>query len=261
MIPPTYFSIEYSINHWMDEKTIIDRELAQRQWDALLQAYEKLGAQVDVFDAVEGLPDQIFPGDSIFVYGDQAVASRFRVVQRAAEVAPMESRFKEKDFTVHQLPKGLYFEGNAEAIKWNNLILAGYGIRSDKASHAFLQETLDVEIVSLEIKKPYFHLDMCVCPLNEKSLAYVPDAFTDESRKVLEGLGANMITISQDEGMQLACNSMSVNNTVILSTKSVLEFPKNLKAAAFDVIELDLSEFAKSGGGAKCLTLEAYSPK
>ena len=40
----------------------------------------------------------------------------------------------------------------------------------------------------------------------------------------------------------------------------MVEFPKKLKAAAFDVIELDLSEFAKSGGGAKCLTLEAYSP-
>jgi len=45
-----------------------------------------------------------------------------------------------------------------------------------------------------------------------------------------------------------------------LSTKAVNIFPEKLSSLGFEVIELDLSEFAKSGGGAKCLTLEAYPP-
>ena len=153
----------------------------------------------------------------------------------------------------------MHFEGNAEAILWNGIILAGHGVRSDREAMLHLGKTINLEILPLEIKAPYFHLDMAICPLNDRTLAYVPDAFTDESRKKVEGLDAQLIAIDQEEGLILACNSMSVNNTVILSTQKVSRFPAALQQAGFDVLALDLSEFAKSGGGAKCLTLEAYS--
>jgi N-dimethylarginine dimethylaminohydrolase len=258
MIPPTYFSIDYSINHWMDQNAEVDRKLAQKQWENLFNTYKDLGASVDSFVPVKDLPDQVFPGDSIFVLGQEALLSHFSVAQRAVEVEPMAKRFREKGLTIHSLPEGINFEGNAEAIRWNKRILAGYGVRSDKAAHTYLSDTLGVEVISLEIKRPFFHLDMCVCPLNENMLAYVPDAFTNESRNRIEEIGADLISISLDEAMILACNSMVVENTVILSTQHARNFAKNVNSEGFDVVELDLSEFAKSGGGAKCLTLEAY---
>lgn len=259
LIPPTYFSIEYSINQWMDPKNQVDRDLAQTQWESLYKAYKDLGVEVESFDALPDLPDQVFPGDSIFVYGEHAVASRFSVPERAAEVEPMMARFKKLGFGVQQVPEGMHFEGNAEAIYWNGRVLGGFGVRSDLDALNYLGQSLKLDLVPLEIKAPYFHLDMCVCPLNENTLAYVPDAFVDESRARLEALGAELIPIDQDEGLRLACNSMSVNNTVVLSTQEVSKFPKALERAGFNVLALDLSEFAKSGGGAKCLTLEAYS--
>ena len=259
LIPPTYFSIDYSINQWMDPKNQADKELAQKQWESLRDTYEELGVDVESFEAVPGLPDQVFPGDSIFVYGKHAVAGNFSVPERAAEVEPMVERFAKKGFEIHRMPAGVNFEGNAEAIFWNGRILGGFGVRSDLSAMEHLGKMLNVEILPLEIKAPYFHLDMCVCPLNNETLAYVPDAFTDESRTKIESLGANLVSIDQDEGLKLACNSMAVGDTVILSTPNVNKFPKALEEVGFRVIALDLSEFAKSGGGAKCLTLEAYS--
>ena len=125
LIPPTYFSIEYSINDWMDPENQVDKDLAQIQWESLRKAYEDLGAEVESFEPVAGLPDQIFPGDSIFLYGNHAMASRFSVPERAGEVEPMVARFEEKGYETHQLPKKLHFEGNAEAIYWNGRILGG----------------------------------------------------------------------------------------------------------------------------------------
>lgn len=258
LIPPTFFSIDYSINDWMDPNNQADRDLAQVQWESLRRAYEELGAEVESFEAVPGLPDQVFPGDSIFLYGNHAVAGRFSVPERVAEVEPMLARFVEKGYETHRMPEGVHFEGNAEAIFWNGRILGGYGVRSDLSAMDYLSQILHLNVVPLEIKSPYFHLDMCVCPLNENTLAYVPDAFTDESRAKVEALDAELIPIDQDEGLKLACNSMALNNTVILSTHEVSKFPKALERAGFEVMALDLSEFAKSGGGAKCLTLEAY---
>jgi N-dimethylarginine dimethylaminohydrolase len=259
LIPPTYFSIDYSINEWMDPNNQADKELAQVQWESLRNAYVDLGVEVESFEAVPGLPDQVFPGDSIFVYGKHAVAGNFSVPERAAEVEPMVERFAAKGFEIHRMPEGVNFEGNAEAIFWNNRILGGYGVRSDLSAMKHLGKILNLEVLALEIKAPYFHLDMCVCPLNGEILAYVPDAFTDESRAKIESLGVDLIAIDQDEGLKLACNSMSVDKTVVLSTPNVTKFPKALEDAGFDTLALDLSEFAKSGGGAKCLTLEAYA--
>ena len=260
MVPPTYFSIDYSINQWMDENVPVNKILAQHQWEKLFKTYKDLGAKVEALTPVKGLSDQVFPGDSIFIYDNQAIIGHFSVSERQGEVEPMAERFRQNGLTIHQLPEGINFEGNAEAIKWNNSLFAGYGVRSDKAAHSFIADTLGIDVISLEIKSPFFHLDMCICPLNSETIAYVPDAFTSESRKIIEAIEANLVVIALDEAMKLACNSMAVENTVILSTKDVNKFPAKLLDLGFDVIELDLSEFAKSGGGAKCLTLEAYPP-
>lgn len=258
LIPPKHFSIEYSLNQWMDPQNQVDRELAQQQWDSLFAAYEKLGAEVESLTPHAGLPDQVFPGDAIFVYGNQAVASRFKVQERAAEVKPMVERFEARGYQVQHLPDGMHFEGNAEAILWNGQLLGGYGVRSDLEALDYLSKLLDIDVIPLEIKAPYFHLDLCVCPLNAETLAYVPDAFEESSRVRIETLDAKLIPVEQEEGLNFACNSMSLNNTVILSNLELKNFPRALEKAGFDVLALDLTEFAKSGGGAKCLTLEAY---
>ena len=258
LIPPTYFQIKYAINDWMDPDIEADPQLAQSQWEELVQTYRELGAEVETFEPVPGLPDQVFLGDAIFLHGDQAVASRFAVEERRDEVEPMVARFEARGYQVHRLPEEMRFEGNAEAIQWNGRVLAGYGVRSSAGALGYLGELLNLDVVPLKLKAPYFHLDIAVCPLNDEILAYVPSAFDEESRTRLEGLGAEMIAIEDEEARKLACNSMSVNGTVILSTSAVEKFPRDLEKAGFAVQVVELTEFAKSGGGAKCLTLEAY---
>jgi len=256
---PTLFRVEYSINQWMDPQVQVDPQRAQQQWDALHQAYLDLGAQVEVLDSSPGWPDSVFTGDSIFLYGKQAIASRFRYAERSGEVEPQVQRFEQRDYTVHRLPEGMYFEGNGEAVYWNGRLLAGYGVRSDRAALDFVAGTLGVEVVPIHILPPHFHVDTVLCPLDESTLAYVPSAIAPESLEVIRGLGATLIEIDAEEGSRLAGNSMSVAGKVILSTVNAPRFHKALEAAGFQVRPLDLSEFAKSGGGAKCLTLEAYS--
>ena len=112
----------------------------------------------------------------------------------------------------------------------------------------------------LQVQYPHFHVDTCVCPLDDHTLAYVPSGMDDESQERVKALGADLIEIDQEEALLLACNSMALDRTVILSTPNAPKFHKELEKANFEVLPLNLSEFSKSGGGAKCLTLEAYKP-
>lgn len=255
---PTHFRIEYSINHWMDENNQVVPDKAEAQWNALLENYTSLGANVEVFESVDGWPDQVFAGDSIFLYGQHAIAGRFRYPERSGEVFPMIERFEQRDYTIHQLPAGLFFEGNGEAIAWDGRILGGYGVRTDREALDFLAKTLNVEVIPIRVLPPHFHVDTIVCPLRKDLLAYVPSGMDEESRKRIENLGVDLIAIDEDEARNLACNSMALGDDLVFSTYNAPKFHKKLKNAGFKVVPLDLSEFAKSGGGAKCMTLEAY---
>ena len=255
---PTHFRIEYSINHWMDENNQVEPDKAKAQWNALLENYRSLGAKVEVFESVNGWPDQVFTGDSIFLYGKNAIAGRFRYPERSGEVLPMVQRFEQRGYTIHQIPDGLFFEGNGEAIAWDGRILGGYGVRSDRKALDFLAKTLNVEVIPLHVLPPHFHVDTIVCPLREDLLAYVPSGMDEESRQRIEGLGVDLIVIDQDEAQNLACNSMALGDDLIFSTHNAPKFHGKLEEVGFKVMPMDLSEFAKSGGGAKCMTLEAY---
>ena len=255
---PTHFRIDYTINHWMNKNNQVEPEKAEAQWTVLLENYRRLGVKVEVFESVNGWPDQVFTGDSIFLYGKHAIAGRFRYPERSGEVLPMIERFEQRGYTIHQVPDSLFFEGNGEAIAWDGRVLAGYGVRSDREALDFLSKTLDVEVIPLRVLSPHFHVDTIVCPLRKDLLAYVPGGMDEDSRQRIEDLGVDLIAIDQDEGLELACNSMALGDDVIVSTHKAPKFHRELEKAGFKVLSLDLSEFAKSGGGAKCLTLEAY---
>ena len=47
MVRPTYFDVSYAINPWMDPTRPVDRALAMRQWEALVESLESLGHVVD----------------------------------------------------------------------------------------------------------------------------------------------------------------------------------------------------------------------
>ena len=254
------FQIKYSINSWMNPKNQVDLNEAQKQWNSLLETYKQLGAQVEVFEPLKGWPDSVFIGDSIFLYGKQAIASRFRYPERSGEVEPVAERFQARGYQVHTLPDGLFFEGNGDAVAWNDMIFNGYGVRSDRKALDFISKALGVKIVPIRLLSPHFHVDTCVCPLDDHTLAYVPSGMDDESLNQIRSLSADLIEIDQEEALLLACNSMALDRTVILSTPNAPKFHKELEKANFEVLPLNLSEFSKSGGGAKCLTLEAYKP-
>jgi N-dimethylarginine dimethylaminohydrolase len=258
MCPPKYFEIKHILNDWMDAANPADSGRAMEQWESLRETYERLGASVSLIDPVEGIPELNFAGDAIFLFGGKAISSKFRFKERQPEVAPMAAWFENLGYSVHSLPEGVLFEGNAEAIRWNGAVVGGYGVRSDQEAYNTVSEILDVEIIPVRLREPYYHLDTAFCPINEDAIAYVPEAFDMQSRELVSKLAKNTIAIGSEEARLMACNSKAVGDTVVVSTKQAPNFVREVMRLGFNVVELELSEFRKAGAGAKCLTLEAY---
>lgn len=259
LCPPTYFEIEYVINDWMDIDSSVDKNLAKVQWQSLVDVYEELGVKLTILDPIQDLPDLVFPGDSIFLFGEHAIASNFRHAERAPEVPAQVNFFKDLGYKITNLPKEFHYEGNAETILWNGRLFGGYGLRTDKEIYPYLSEVLDIEIIPLKVHAPYFHLDVALCPIDNETVAYTPDALGKDSQAMVEALATKTIKVSKEEATMLGVNSMVIDDTVILSTTKAPNFCIALKEHGLNVITLELTEFYKSGGGVKCLTLEAYN--
>lgn len=258
MSPPTFFEVSYVINPWMADQACVDRDLAQRQWDRLVSAIESCGATVEILPAVQGLPDLVFTANAAFVYDNVALTARYKHPERQGEEPHVEQWFAAHGFQVQTLPRGIPFEGAGDALIYDRrAVLAGYRQRTDIQSHTAISAASGLPVLSLELVNPrFYHVDVSLCPLARGHLLYYPGAFDSYGLQVLcENVPeAKRIPTTLSEASAFACNAVPLGPNVILHQPSQ-RLQDVLRSRGFRVVGVDLSEFLKAGGSAKCLTL------
>ena len=255
MCPPDHFAIEYEINPWMNVQVGSEPDLAGRQWSALQAALQGLGVKVDLIEPIAGLPDLVFTANAGLVFRDLFIGSRFRYGVRQGEAPYFEKWARSQGFNVVDLPPGYHFEGAGDALFCGETLIAGYRFRSDVRSHQWIGERLGVEVLPLELIDPrFYHLDTCFCPLATDMALYYPGAFDEYGRSVLRDRIPHLIEVAIEEAVSFSCNAVVVGQTVLLNDGAP-KLAEDLRERGFGVQLLGFSEFIKSGGSAKCLTL------
>nr|WP_207894537.1 dimethylargininase [Tamaricihabitans halophyticus] len=259
MCPPTYFTVEYSINPWMNPDQPVDVELAMAQWQRLRDTYQQLGHTVDEIEPQRGLPDMVFAANSGTVIDGRVLGARFRADERAPEAEYYRRWFVEQGYREVVMPEAVN-EAEGDFVWTGGLLLAGYGFRTDKAAHDEAQEVLGVPVVSLRLTDPrYYHLDTALFVLNDDPvrprIAYFPDAFSAGSRRVLRRLFPDAVLASAADAACLGLNGVSDGEHVVLPVEAT-ELAEQLRARGYQVLPVDISELRKAGGGPKCCTLE-----
>jgi N-dimethylarginine dimethylaminohydrolase len=147
------------------------------------------------------------------------------------------------------------FEGEGDALFWNDILFAGYPWRSDRASHKELADFLGVKVVSLQlIDARFYHLDTALTIVDSKTVALYPKAFTDESLAAVHAIVPVVIEANDEDALAYGLNAMSDGSDVVIpegANHLIEEYRKRGK----QVHSTPISEYQKSGGGVKCLTL------
>ncbi len=255
MCPPDFYGIEYEINPWMSRARGSSPERAQQQWRGLYDALVKLGVQVELMTPQAGLPDLVFTANAGLVFGKRFYSSHFRHAVRARETPFFDDWFAAHNFVVETLPDNMFFEGAGDALFCGKTLYSGYRIRSDVQGHHYLAKALQRQNLPLELVDPrFYHLDTCFCPLAPDQALYFPGAFDTYGRKVLKTHISRLIEVDEAEAARFACNAVVVGKTVVLNAGSD-HLSDDLEKAGYTTVALELDEFLKSGGSAKCLTL------
>ncbi len=264
MCAPDHYDVDYVINPWMEGNIHkSSQERATEQWSKLNFVLNDL-AKVDLVQGQPGVPDMVFTANAGLVLGDNVVLSRFFHPERQGEEPYFKKWFEDNDFNVFELPKDLPFEGAGDALldREGRWLWAGYGFRSELDSHPYIAKWLDIEVLSLRlIDDRFYHLDTCFCPLTGGYLLYYPGAFDSYSNHIIEDRVPveKRIAIAEVDAINFACNTVNVENTVVMN-KASDSLKQSLGDAGFTVIETPLTEFLKAGGAAKCLTLRINEP-
>jgi N-dimethylarginine dimethylaminohydrolase len=255
MCPPDYYGIEYEINPWMSRQRGSVPEASRRQWNQLHETLIGLGVQVELMEPQAQLPDLVFTANAGLIFGNRFFSSRFRHEVRARESPHFEDWFRAHGFEVESLPEGTYFEGAGDALFCGHTLFAGYRFRSDVRGHHFIATAINRQVLPLELVNPrFYHLDTCFCPLAPGEAIYYPGAFDLYGRKVIESNVSKLLVVNEKEALRFACNAVVVGKTVVHNAYCE-NLARDLSAWGYQSVPVELDEFLKAGGSAKCLTL------
>jgi len=258
MCEPKFFDVCYVINPWMEgNQGKVNKALARQQWQNLHDIVAKR-ASVSLVEPMAGLPDMVFTANAGLAHSKEVIVSSFLHAERQPEAKHFERYFLSHGYHVHQLQQGTIFEGAGDALfDTHGRLWIGSGIRSDSHALDEIRAVFDIETVGLELVDPrWYHLDTAFCPLPQGQTIAYERAFSAKSVATLDdAFGANIIWVSEQDAKNFACNAISIGQAIIMH-KASAELKDALGQRGFEVIETDVSEFLKSGGSCKCLTLE-----
>lgn len=258
MCEPTFYTVSYEINPWMDISRPTDATVAVQQWRVLRDLYLELGHTVDLIDPVEGLPDMVYAANGATVVDGVVYSANFRHPERQPEGPAYEKWFADHGFITHTAQQ--VNEGEGDILSVGDILLAGTGFRTDRAAHAELADLVGREVVTMELVDPaYYHLDTALAVLSsdpaDPLVAYYPPAFSPASRAELERRFPDAVIASAQDAACLGLNAVSDDHHVVVAPGAT-DLAAQLTERGFEPIPIDTSELLKGGGGAKCCTLE-----
>jgi N-dimethylarginine dimethylaminohydrolase len=255
MCPPDHFTVDYSINPWMEPERPVDTSLAQAQWTALRDVLRVLGHRVELAPPRPGLPDMVFTANAATVIDGRVLVASFRHRERAGESAAFERWFRLRGYRPVRRA-GEANEGEGDHLLAGEVILAGHGPRTDPGS---LPETGDYfgrPVVGLRLVDPrYYHLDTALAVLDGREIMYLPGAFCADSLNRLRDLFPDAIEADDEDAAVFGLNAISDGYHVVLPA-AASRLAGRLAERGYEPVPVELGELLKAGGGPKCCVLE-----
>jgi N-dimethylarginine dimethylaminohydrolase len=257
MCPPRHFDVVYRINTWMHPGSPVDGGLALRQWELLRSTLQCLGHQVEAVEPGTGLPDMVFAANSAVVIGDRALAARMAMPERRGEEPLYQSWLAANGVTDIRIARHRN-EGEGDVVLVGGRALAGTGFRTEVAAHRELAETFGIRVETLHLADPrWYHLDMALFALDERTVAYYPGAFRPASRRRLERLFPDAIVATTEDALAFGLNAISDGRHIVLPAGAP-RLAAELRERGYETIPVDMSELHLAGGSAKCCVLELH---
>lgn len=238
---------------------------ATKEHDTLVEVLEDHG--VDVHELGETDPDlaeSLFVRDVAFVVEGGAVVGKMHEPIRHGEEHRLASRLVDMGVPIyHTVHGGGGFEvGNLVWLEQETVAIGrskttnAEGIRQVRS----VLDTYEIEIVEVPIfgstdSTGQTHLALVFGMVAPDVALLYPQAVPTEFQDLLEDRGIDVVEVPTREQRNMATSTIVVDEDTVVLSAGNPETRRGLRERGFDVIEHDIREIRKSGGGLKGLIL------
>lgn len=256
--PPSFLKpapINEIAKKWKD--TVLDVEKMEAEHQLFTDAYRKLGIEVVYLEADIERPNSVFARDFGGCVKEGYVLGNFKLPLRYKEHMDYERKMKELGIPVIARCKEGVFEGGDFAFLNENVIAIGMADRSNEKGVSEIAEQLKpygYEVFGVPLNPEYLHLDMCFNLVDDHlAVAYV-EGLPKDFRDRLNHMDIELISVPEAAIFAHGCNLQSVGNHKVISLTANTRVNEELSKKGMEVIELNITEILKAGGGPHCMT-------
>lgn len=235
----------------------IDSEKACKEHEEFVSVLEKEGVEVILGESHERFPYEVNTRDLGVTTPKGIVFGRFFSPYRWGEHRLIEKTFLENDIFIYDKHTEGIFEGGDFMYLDENTVAIGTGIRTDLVGVRQLENTLNdlgIAVIPVDFEEQFLHLDMIMNVIGEKTAVICEEALPSDFVNVLKEMDFTLINVSKEDVFLHKCNLLSIGNKTIISHNQAEDVNKRLESLGFRVIQLNMKEVLKSGGGPRCMS-------
>lgn len=240
---------------WKD--TTMNVEVMLQEHKEFVKCYQDAGVEVEYLYADKERPNSVFARDFGGCVKEGYILGNFKLDMRYKEHVDYENCMKHLGIPkIGEVKEGL-FEGGDFMFMNEKWIAVGMADRTNEAGLQELKailEPLGYEVTGVPLKKEYLHLDMCFNLVDDHlAVAYV-EGLPQEFRQMLQERDIELISVPEEAIFLHGCNLQALGNRRVLSLKQNVKVNEEMAKRGMDVIEMNITEILKAGGGPHCMT-------
>lgn len=257
---PKYYvfnAINEITKSWMEKGEKEQNELMVKEWHRLIQAYHDNGVEVIEMTADPAMQVQTFARDFGACVKEGAIIGKFRHPARQPETVAYEAKLIEHGIPVIARCNAGCFEGGDFWMIDEHTLAFGLADRTDEAGVANLREQLakyGYTVVGVPCPPANLHLDMVFNIVAEKVCLAALHELPYNFIQMLKRRNFTIIPVESKLVFKHGCNVQALGNDKVMAIKNNVSVNEKMKALGLNVIEVDLCQILKAGGGPHCMT-------
>jgi dimethylargininase len=228
------------------ERSAIDADLADEQWEAYAEALSAHGWTTVEVQPAPDLADSVFVEDTVVIFGDTAVLTSPGAESRRDEVADVETVVRTQGLRIERITLPGTLDGG-DVLKVGTTVYVGRGGRTNADGIRQLRaiaSRLGYSTVAVPITK-VLHLKSAVTALPDGTIIGYPPLIDDPSLfdrflAMPEEGGAHVVELAPD---------------TVLMAASAPKSAELIRELGYTVVTVDISEFEKLEGCVTCLSV------
>ena len=239
------------------EKTRLDKNKMAEEHNALVKAYEDHGVKVEYLNPDKERPNSVFARDFGACIKEGYILGRFKLNLRLKEHTDYEKKMDELLIPkIAECKTGLFEGGDFMFLDEENLLI-GMADRTNLTGLTELKKQLEpygYKVTGAPLNSNYLHLDMCFNQVDSNLAVSYWEGMPREVKELVKKLDIDIIPVSEEAIFDHGCNLQSIGNHRVISLKKNRRVNELLVKKGMEVIELDITEILKAGGGPHCMT-------